>query len=195
MRRILLLLAAIGLLAGCGGGGGGGQEFTTDELPKLVLRPSEAPKGLEYAKSESGPNILEKAGSGQGLEPLKKNGLEGDYGIRFLSKGGATGPIFAEALALVFKDSSGASKALAFTKTQATQGGKTVSVSAKGLGIEGWALHGSFFNPKAPRTYFYTWRIGNAILSFILSGDVTEKQARGYSETLNRRAKDVARSS
>src|SRR6266511_381885 len=105
MRRILLLLAAIGLLAGCGGGGGGGH---------------------------------------------------------------------------------------AFTKTQATQGGKTVSVSAKGLGIEGWALHGSFFNPKAPRTYFYTWRIGNAILSFILSGDVTEKQARGYSETLNRRAKDVA---
>jgi hypothetical protein len=194
MRR-LLLLVSIALLAGCGGGGNGSQEFTTDDLPKLVMKPSEAPKGLEYSKADSGANILEKAGSGQGLEPLKKNGLEGDYGVRFLSKGGATGPIFAEALALVFKGSGGASKALAFTKTQATQGGKTVSVSAKGLGVEGWALHGSFFNPKAPRTYFYTWRIGNAILSFILSGDVTEKQARAYAETLNRRANEAARSS
>lgn len=194
MRRLLLPLAAVALLAGCGDGGGG-QDFTTDDLPKLVLKPSEAPKGLEYAKSESGPNILEKAGSGRGLEPLKKNGLESDYGVRFLSKGGETGPVFAEALALVFADPGGASKALAFTKNQATKGGKTVAVSAKGLGVEGWALRGSFFNPNAPQTYFYTWRIANAVLSFILAGDVTEKQARGYSETLNRRAKEIERSS
>ncbi len=196
MRR-LFLLASILVLAGCGGGGGGGgggsQTFTTDDLPKLVLKPSESPKGLEYVKSQSGANLLEKAQGGKGLEPLKKDGLEGDYGTRFLSKGGKTGPVFAESLVLVFKDSSGASKALSFTKTQATRGGKQVGVSAKGLGEEGWALRGSFFSANAPETYFYTWRVGNAVLSLILSGSVTEKQARGYADKLDSRAKEVAK--
>jgi hypothetical protein len=191
--RRLVLLASILVLAGCGGGGGGTQAFTTDDLPKLVLKPSESPKELEYVKSQSGANLLERAQGGQGLAPLKQAGLEGDYGTRFLSKGGATGPVFAESLALVFKDSGGASKALSFTKAQATRGGKQVGVSAKGLGEEGWGLRGSFFSANAPETYFYTWRVGNAVLSLILAGTVTEKQARGYADRLDSRAKQAAR--
>jgi hypothetical protein len=193
--RRLFLLASILVLAGCGGGGGGGgsQAFSTADLAKLVLKPSESPKELEYVKKESGANVLEKGSTPQALEPLKQDGLQGDYVAKFLSKGGPTGPVFAESLALIFKDSNGASKALAFTKKQATASGGKVAISAKGLGDEGWGLRGSFFNPRAPRTYFYTWRVGNAVLSFILSGTVTEKQARGYADRLNSRAKALAK--
>jgi hypothetical protein len=193
--RRLFLLASILVLAGCGGSSGGGngpQAFSTSDLPKLVLKPSDSPKELEYVKRESGSGVLEKGSTPQALAPLKEDGLQGDYVAKFLSKGGPKGPVFAESLALVFKDSNGASKALAFTRNQATASGGKVAIPAKGLGDEGWGLRGSFFNPRAPLTYFYTWRVGNAVQSFILSGLVNEKQARAYADTLNRRAKALA---
>jgi hypothetical protein len=197
VRRLLALagsLALAGVLAGCGGGGGGSSssaKFSTDDLGDLVLKPSEAPKGLEYSTRDSGRGALEKANGEAALAPLRKFGLEGDQVSKFLSTGKSGGPVFAETIGLVFKNHDGASKALELSRQQASGGGRTKTIPANGLGDEAWGLHGTFFSANAPDTYFYTWRVDNALQSLILSGTVSEQQARAIADRLEKRAESV----
>jgi hypothetical protein len=122
---------------------------------------------------------------------LRQYGLQGDEVSKFLSTGKTGGAVFAEAIALVFKTPDGAKRALALSEQQAS-GGRTKAISAEGLGDEAWGRHGSFFSANAPDTYFYAWRIDNAVQSFILSGTVSERDARALADELAKRGRAAA---
>jgi hypothetical protein len=180
---------------GAGCGGGGSTTFTTEDLPGIVLKPSEAPDDLIYWRQQSGPNMLEKEGKGsaQGLKVLHRLGLEGDYGSQFVPRSRSAAVQYAESFGLAMEDPDAASGALAIFKKRQGQMGKGVtSISAAGLGEESWGLRGSFF-PGAPPTYFYSWRIGNAMFALALAGKpgaVTEQDARALADRMNERAQD-----
>ena len=94
----------------------------------------------------------------------------------------------AESIAILFRDSAGARKALAvFERRQRAEGRGVTDLSADGLGEEAWALRGVFF-PGAPPTFFYAWRRDNLLQVFALAGKpqaVSEADARAYAEKLD----------
>lgn len=198
MRKGLVATAVVAVLAGtvltsCGSNDV--PNFTKDDLPGLVLKPNEGPKGLVYGRDTSGPNALEREGdeSAFDLRKLQQFGFQGDYGSQFFSTDQKAGIQFSESIALVFDDEDGAQKALEFLETGLRKLDKNAEdVPASGLGDDSWALRGQFF-PQAPPTYFYGWRIGNAVQVFAIAGksdSVSEDDARAFAERLEARAED-----
>lgn len=194
--RLAVAAGAALALAGCSGENS--PAFETGDLATLVLNPGDGPAGLVYGAEQSGAGFLEKEGaeSRASLAAIREFGFEADYGSAFFSTSPLLlakqeGAVFAESIALLFADGSGATKALAFFEQRQRKSGKHVSeVSAAGFGEEGWGLHGTFF-PGAPPTYFYGWRRGNAMFVFVIAGSpqaVDEEAARAFVLTLDENA-------
>lgn len=199
MRKGLVAAAVVAIalagtvLASCGGNEV--PNFTKDDLSGLVLKPKEGPEGLVYGRDASGPNALEKEGdeSAFDLQKLQQFGFQADYGSQFFSTDQKAGLQFSESIALVFDDEDGAQKALEFLETGLRKLDENAEdVPAGGLGDDSWALRGQFF-PGAPPTYFYAWRVGNAVQVFGIAGkpaSVSEDDARAFAEKLDARAED-----
>jgi hypothetical protein len=192
--RLIALIVAAALVAGCGGGDHG---YAREDLPKVVLLPSEAPKGLHYWRRQSGASMLEKEGqeSAEGLRILRSLGFRGDYGSQFVPRSRSAPVQYAESFAVLFRDDTGARRALAiFKRRQRRSGHGARELDAAGLGDEAWALRGVFF-PGAPPTFFYAWRRANLMVGFALAGKpgaVTEADARAYAGRLDDRAAEAA---
>jgi hypothetical protein len=193
-RRLVPLIFAAALLAGCGGGD---HRYARDDLAKVVLRPSEPPTGLLYWRLQSGPNMLEKEGqeSAAGLRILRPLGFRGDYGSQFVPRSRSAPVQYAESFAVLFRDENGARKAVAIFKRRQRRSGHGVrELDASGLGDDSWALRGVFF-PGSPPTFFYIWRRANLMIGFALAGKagaVTEAETRAYARRRDDRAEEAA---
>ena len=190
----LAMLSAAAIAAtGCGedGGASGSPTFGVDDLQRLVLSRSEGPQGLV---ARSGPNALEREGedSRSQLRELRRFGFEADYGSMYFPRDRGSDVQYAESIAMLFGNGDGAARGLAFLETtQREQGRGVEDLSAEGLGDEGWGLRGRFF-PGAPPTYFYAWRVGNAVLVFAIAGGpavVSEREARLFADEMDMRTR------
>ncbi len=195
MRPLVpLAIVAAALLAGCGGDSS--RAFGESDLPKVVLGPSEGPKGLVYWRQQSGANMFEKEGEegASGLRILRRHGFLADYGSQFVARSRAAPVQYAESFAIVFRDEDGAGDSLAIFRSRQREHGRDVTVvDSGGLGEESWALRGVFF-PGAPPTYFYAWRRDNLMLGFALAGTpeaVRETAARAFAAKMDDRAERV----
>src|SRR5207253_9687549 len=90
-------------------------------------------------------------------------GFVADAGSEFF--GNQTSIAYAQSLAFLFKDSKGASKALAALHDVLTQTPENLKdVKSPGIGDESWAVSSRFF-PKAPPGYLFFWRRLNLVLA------------------------------
>ena len=184
------LVVVVAASVAAGYGGSGSANFTKADLAGIVLKPSEGPEGLVYWKEQSGPNMLEKEGkqSAQGLKILRGLGFAGDYGSQFVAPHRSAPVQYAESFGIVLGDEEDASKALAiFKDRQRREGQRIEAIAADGLGEESWGMRGVFF-PGAPPTYFYAWRVGNAMFALALAGKpdtVSEDDARALADQVD----------
>ncbi len=168
MRTVAIAVAAAMALAltACGGSNTKAVVFGEEDLPHLLLQPSDAP-GLHYSVEDSREveaNYTE--GRGELYKRLKALGLLGarwavfnsdDYGEADVTTG-----------AFRFGDSDGASRALDYLRETMVKEEPATNVAADGLGEESWGLkvEGFFEGTR------YGFRVGNAVILLIASGDV-----------------------
>jgi hypothetical protein len=185
MLAIFTVMLAV---AACGGSGD--KDFQKGDLADLPLGGSEAPPGTKLNPKSVGTNFLEREGGNEDFfKLLRPFGFVADSGSEFI--GSPKQIAYAESLAFLFRDADGASKAVAALHKQFPQLARGAKeVSSPGLGEESWGVSG-VFAPKSPPGYFYTWREGDVVLSFTMSGKptvVTEGQVRAYAAKLDAHA-------
>ena len=153
-------------LAACGGGDTKAAAFNEEDLPRLVLQPSDVPTGLLYSVDRSREFEADSTDGDEGHERLKALGLQG---VRFALFESDDGEVQVTSGAFRFGDSDGASRALDYMREIGKEplfGSElATNVAADGLGEESWGLHSG-------DDISYGFRVGNVFILLVTFGDV-----------------------
>jgi hypothetical protein len=185
------------LLGACGYGGG--RSFTPSDLPSIVLRPDEAPKGTRFA-GISGPRTLAVfARDGAERDALRRDGFEGAYVVFFppLSyfehRPHRDSDVAFQAIAVVYERPDGAEASLdrylADVRSRQMEG--VSSATPAGLGDDATSLVGFAVADDSPLRV-YAWRVDNLVLVLVASGPVDASEALALARTMNVRAAEPA---
>ena len=155
-----------------------GPTFTRDDMPKIVLRASDAPAGTTFAPGFSGEQQVDAfATDANETRLLKADGFDLGYTAFFFPPGAMTGPVppgspFVQCIAGLFAGSDGASSALhrfvADLHARQVPGAK--DLDAGELGDEAFALQGT--GSGGDHVVAFAWREGNLVLAVTGSGNL-----------------------
>lgn len=134
--------------------------FTKDQLPKLALQPSDAPKGMRYSKEASGSQTLEDVGFlvPSQVNQVKNLNLKGIYDATFDAKKPTSDLRLASRLWL-FADEDGAKRWLDKTERD-SQAFAFEALQTPRLGDDAWAGYGNL----AAQVVTYAFRRGNLVV-------------------------------
>jgi hypothetical protein len=168
-RYLIAALLAVGLIvAACGDDDPDERAgFTEEDLPRLVLDPSEAPPHTEVSDA-SGPDLLEREGGLERLlRQLRKQGFVADRGIQFEPT--RRDASFVEALALVFEDEGAAGRGLDVRlRFHVDFYAPAEEIPAEGLGEDAWGVRGMF--DRRFSSGIFALRTGNVIQVATVTG-------------------------
>jgi hypothetical protein len=171
-----------------------GPTFTRDDLPKIVLRGSDAPAGTTFAPGFSGEQQIEAfATDANEARLLKADGFEIGYASLFLPPGAMTGPVppgspFVQGVAGLFAGADGATSALRRyvddLRTRQVPGAKDLEAGA--LGDESFALEGT--GSGGDHVVVFAWRVGNLVLAVTGSGNLPAAEVERLAHVVDGRA-------
>jgi hypothetical protein len=215
-RGVVVAVISIGLLASCttddGGGGvtpsgaptgspghgsGAGATFSRHDLDAIVLMPSDAPKGTEYASAVSGFQNLEAfAADADEAAALREDGFVVGHLALFAPEGhaepGQGSPLpldapFAQEITGLFGSGDGASDALhRFTaRVRTQQMVSATSPEALAFGDESFAIEGDV---DGSHVVLYAWRDGNLVLAVSGVGSLPPETLRSLADLVQDRA-------
>lgn len=175
--RALALAVALVAAASCGGSDRAPFEEEGDGLGALVLRPDEAPSGLELDEETGGPidsvrELLPPRTDAPQLPSLPKTVLHaflGGYDAVYAGNPD-TGPTSASSSVIRFSASDSAAAFLAYLRkvqSEAITVGSSEIVETPGLGEEGYGWHRS---APGGETAGCSWRRGDLVLTLTLGG-------------------------
>jgi hypothetical protein len=190
-RCLIAALLAVGLMvAACGDDDAAERAgFTEEDLPRLVLGPSEGPPHTKVSDG-SGRDLLEREG---GLErllyQLREEGFVADHGIQFEPMR-RDGP-FVEALALVFTDEDAAGRGFdLLLRFHLNFYASAEETPTKGLGEDSWGVRGMF--DRRFHSGIFALRTGNLIQVATVTGGPARQlnQAREVAVQLEELARE-----
>ena len=171
-----------------------GPAFTRDDVPKIVLRASDAPAGTTFAPGFSGEQQIDAfATDANEARLLKADGFEIGYGSFFLPPGATTGPVppgspFVQGIAGLFAGVDGATSALhRFVddlRSHQVPGAKDLNAGA--LGDETFALEGT--GSGGDHVVVFAWRVGNLVLAVTGSGNLPVAEVERLAHVVDGRA-------
>lgn len=151
--------------------------FTKAELPRIALRPRDAPADLRYVRAESGPRSLaEVLYLPRQQREVRSYGFVGIHDAVFAGKSATSDRRVAQRIWL-FKTRKGASGWYEKTKQDAVDL-RFETVDAPLLGEESFAAQG-LIQIGGGRAINHTFRLGNAVFTVIMYGDVTPPSQAG----------------
>ena len=191
IRRAAAIALAVAVTAtACSGG----PTFARADLPKIVLRASDAPSGTAFAPGFSGEQQIDAfATDANEARLLKADGFEIGYASLFLPPRAMTGPVppgspFAQGIAGLFAGADGASSALhRFVddlRTRQVPGAKDLTAGA--LGDEAFALEGT--GSHGDHVVVFAWRLGNLVLAVTGSGNLSVTEVERLAHVVDGRA-------
>jgi len=192
-RSWLLALAVALILPACGGGG---RTFSPDDLPRILLQPSEAPEGTAYAEGYSGPRSLEAfARDGAELDALRADGFRAAYVAYFPPEAffeRRTIPpdaVAIQVIAVLFEGPDGASTTMNrfVGDVRERQLRDATDLPAGGLGDESFGLQGRAAVDGSPLVV-YVWRVRNLVLVASGSGPISAEEVRTLAGKMQARA-------
>jgi len=173
----------------------GDARFSPSDLPRILLRPDEAPDGTRADRSLAHPSDVDAfAHDVVERQALLNDGFESGYVVYFppdsyfRKEPHKVTDVAFQAIAGLFDEAAGASSSLRRfvddLRTRQMVGSATIS--GQGLGDEafglagGAALDGSFVR-------VYAWRVSNVILVLVASGPVAEDEALALARAMDER--------
>jgi hypothetical protein len=166
VRLPILVLCALGLVAGCGGGG---PAIGVAQLSKLVLQPGDLPPA--FAQFDAGRQVQVDRVQGPRFDN-SRYGREDGWKARYNRAGSpaTAGPLVVESRADLFKAKSGATTDLLAYREQFKATPNAHLIGVPRIGDESVAM--TQLRPGAPAVRFYTvaWRDANVTGSVAVNG-------------------------
>ncbi len=162
----LAVATLLASLAGCLHGGP--REVHADELPDVVLQPSDLP--AEFERFDEGKQLLADARPGR-REDAERFGREGGWKARYNRPGSpaVSGPLVVESRADLFADPSGAEQDLEAYEAELRKDGDLVEPPPLGEEAVAGTLRQQAF-PEPVRFYTVAWREANVTASVLVQG-------------------------
>jgi len=198
--RAVWAVVLVGLLAGACGSSMG---FTPDDLPRIVLRASEAPDGTRVVEERGGSQDLEAfATSPSERRALVADGFVRGYVVYFApqtsfaptrpSDAELEAAVSVQVIAGLFEGSEGARSSLdryvEDLSTRQVPGAATEPWDA--LGEEAYRLEGEA--PDGSSVIAYLWRVENLALVLAGSGPIPDPVVLGLARTVDARTRNAA---
>ena len=164
--------------------------FTKNQLPKLALQPSDAPKGMRYTKEASGRQSLADVGFivPSQINQVKNLNLKGIYDATYDSKKANSDLRLASRLWL-FADEDGARRWLDKTQRDA-ESFAFEALETPRLGDDAWGGYGNL----AAQVVTYAFRKGNLVVVTSYSSQsetLSQKDALAAAEKASRRVSET----
>ena len=200
VRRIVVPIVVLVVLAGCGGS----KTFTAGDLASILPGKADTPKGLTFLPDSSGNQAIDlivKDGDqqskfiGYGFQAAYASFYANDGALAILQQQATPADPAAHVvtmLGVVFKTADGAHKALGLDLQKDIATGTNIKqVSVKRIGDETIAESGTQAALPLP-AYLIYWREGNAIFAVIDAGGPTApatlEAAQAFAATMDARA-------
>jgi hypothetical protein len=166
VRRAPFVVVVLALAAGCGSSG---SRVSVQQLPKLVLQPSDVPAAFERFDEGAQVNLDRVPGP---RYDTTRFGREGGWKARYRRAGSAQteGPLVVESRADVFGKASGADDDLAAYRDQFAHAVGARIIAAPKLGDSAVAMTQLQAGSPGVRYYSIAWRDTNATGSIVASG-------------------------
>lgn len=172
--------------------------FTSADLPKIALQPSEAPRGTRYWEETSGPQGKEIfAGDPRAAREATASGWRAGYAAIFVQEGYALDDqeqappeaLFVGSYVWIFEEAEEASTDLKEYVSGYTKERGLKRLNTEGLGEDAFGGRSTYGEDEGGQPWLvYAWRVGNLNLLLSIQGPITVTDARALAERINSRA-------